>query len=77
VPWQARWRRRICIYVTREGNGRVISSTAMTRYHKYARVGTYHNIQTTKKGGRQNKHQNDGIVYIHGGTNSADLMLAV
>jgi hypothetical protein len=47
------------------------------RYHKYARVGTYHNIQTTKKEGRQNEHQNDGIVYMHGGTKSADLTLAV
>jgi hypothetical protein len=48
-----------------------------TRYHKYARVGTYHNIQMTKKGERQNEHQNDGIVYMNGGTNSADLTFAV
>ncbi len=53
------------------------SDTERTRYHKHARVGTYHNIQATKKGGRQNEHQNDGIVYMHGGTNSADLTLAV
>jgi hypothetical protein len=44
---------------------------------RVGRYGTYHNIKTTKKGARQNEHQNDGIVHMHGGTKSADLMLAV
>jgi hypothetical protein len=29
---------------------------------RVGRYGTYHSIQTTKKGGRQNEHQNDVIV---------------
>jgi hypothetical protein len=38
VAWWARLRRRICIYVTREGNERVISSTAMTSNDSYNEI---------------------------------------
>jgi hypothetical protein len=38
VPWRARWRRRVFIYVTREGIERVISSTAMTSSNSYDKI---------------------------------------
>ena len=54
-----------------------VLSTRGATNARVGRYGTYHKIQTTKKGGRQNEHQNDGIVHMHGGTKSANVALAV
>ena len=59
----------------RTGGGGVLTKGATNA--RVGRYGTDHNIQTTKKGGRQNEHQNDGIVHMHGGTKSANVTLAV
>ena len=39
----------------------MVLGTANARVGRYD---TYHNIQTTKKGGRQNEHQNDVIIVL-------------